>query len=211
MNASGQLPPWSRPPIWRACLVLTFVLTFAFGPGSAAAFSAGENEPLPEPRPLDRYEKIWTVSPFVAVTDLSGQVDDLTGRFVLTGFARFGEKDVVFLFDRTTLERFMLTPDQPRQGLELERIDQAADLKSARVVLRSGGRSVELTYDPAAVPDAGAAVSANMPFNPAAGGGNLNPGMGRPQMISGQPQVATEAPPPPPRRVIRRRAITAPE
>jgi hypothetical protein len=105
----------------------------------------------------------------------------------------------------------MLTPDQPRQGLELERIDQAADLKSARVVLRSAGRSVELTYDPAAVPDAGAAVSANMPFNPAAGGGNLNPGMGRPQMISGQPQVATEAPPPPPRRVIRRRAITAPE
>jgi hypothetical protein len=173
----------------------------------ASGVVAGEGEV--ERHEIDRYEKIWTVSPFVAVTDLSGQVDELSGRFVLTGFARFGEKDVVFLFDRSTLERFMLTADQPRHGIELDQIHHEGDLRTARVSLRSGGRSVELTYDPGAVPDAGMGATASMPQNPMAGG-NPNPGASRTQIVGGSPNASPDAPPPP-RRVIRRRAITAPQ
>jgi len=140
-------------PVPVACLTATAVLRAETGNG-------------PQARDLSRFETIWQKSPFVAVTDLSGQVDDLAGRFVLTGFARLGEKDVVFLFDNTTLERFQLSAGDIRQGLALESLRHEGDLKSVRATMASGGRTIELAYDPARVPDSGQQVQAGMPGMP---------------------------------------------
>lgn len=171
---------------------------------------------------VSRYQKIWEVSPFVAVTDLSGKVDDMTGRFVLTGFARMGEEPMAFVFDRTSLERFAITPTTPKHGLSLERIDFQGDTRSMRAVVRSGaGGTMELAYDPSAIP----AQAQPQPQPPQAGGGMPDRSQrGRPsdprsrgvppaspnQIIGGSPSVEEEAPPQP-RRVIRRRGIVAPE
>jgi len=163
----------------------------------ASASVSAESDLLLEPRDISRYETIWTRSPFVAVTDLSGQVDDLAGRFVLTGFARMGEQDVIFLFDRTSLERFKLTPGETRQGIALQSLQHEGDLKSVRATVASGGRSLELTYDPAQQPDGGPPMQ-QMPFmqgQPGQPGGQpvrVYPGQPGQPMQPGQPGMVQQ-------------------
>lgn len=144
-----------RFEIPTGCIAAILICTLATAPAS---------ELFAEPRDLSRYESIWTRSPFVAVTDLSGQADDLAGRFVLTGFARMGDKDVIFLFDRTSLERFSLTPGQARQGLSLQSLTHEGDLKSVRASVVSGGKTLVLAYDPQQQPDGAQPMAAAMPF-----------------------------------------------
>lgn len=191
------------------------------------------------PTDISRYQKIWDISPFVAVTDLSGQADDMAGRFSLTGFARMGEKDVVFVFDRTTLERFTLTVGETRSGVALQNLQHNGDLRSVRATLAIGGRTLEIGYDATATPESGSAAPVipghmqqghrGFPGQPQPGmppGGQPQPGMppgGQPQappmsnpnaIIGAPPATAAPNPAeqaPPPRRVIRRRAIVAPE
>ena len=224
------LPLWQCAVVWKLALGILW-MTSGVSPGEIPS----------GPTELSRYQKIWEISPFVAVTDLSGQADDLAGRFVVTGFARMGSKDVVFVFDRTTLERFALTPGETRNGVALQSLSHQGDLRSVRATLASGGRSLEISYDPASVPDA----NAGMPMVPGQMGqpqqqhrgypGQPQPHMGGAppgQSMPGQPATPATpsnpnaiigAPPstampgnggeaaPPPRRVIRRRAIVAPE
>lgn len=124
----------------------------------------GQSTPFPlgQRTELGRYEQIWRVSPFVAVTDLSGQADNLAGRYVLTGFARIGDREVVYVFDRTTLERFSLRLGQIRNGISLESLQHYGNLMTARATIRSGDRVVELRYDPTVLPDAGGQQPANV-------------------------------------------------
>ncbi len=178
---------------------------------------------LPPPRyPLDRYAVIWETSPFVIVTDLSGQNDELAGRYVITGFFQVGGKDVVLFFDRTSLERFPLSPGEQRNGLTLQSLQHQGDLNGLRAVLSQGGMTAELRYDPQAVPAVGAPgqvqaqpvhsppMPPGMPGSPGMPGqpatGQLVPG----QAMVGQP-VAVPEEQPAPRRIIRRRNIVAPE
>lgn len=171
---------------------------------------------LPPPRhSLDRYSIIWETSPFVIVTDLSGQNDELTGRYVITGFFQVGGRDVVLFFDRTTLERFALSPGEQRSGLTLQSLDHQGDLNGLQVVLNQGGMGTELRYDPQAVP----AASTGQPNSPMTQVQPMPPSIPVPpptgqnvpgQAMVGQPTVNSEQPPAP-RRIIRRRNIVAPE
>lgn len=174
-----------------------------------------------------RYETIWKISPFVAVTDLSGKVDDLSGRYILTGFARMGDKDVAFVFDRTTLERFPLTQGTPRSGLVLESLQHEGDLQSLRAKVSTGGRILELGYDASvtATPNKPGAQPAAQPTrsqqamhpqtpatNPQKPAATPPPAAtpSRNKMVGAAPTPPPEAPPAP-RRVIRRRGIVAPQ
>lgn len=202
---------------------------------------AALNAQVPEgPTPLSRYQKIWEISPFVALTDLSGQADEFSGRFALTGFARLGDKDVVFIYDRTTLERFALTPGQSRNGITLSALFHHGDLRTARASVQVAGREIEVTYDPSVTAAAQQQAAANPPvpgqltpqqiqqmqqmemMRRAQGQGGYPPGYGdfQPHGPQGAAPVNAiigappQAPPPPeeqPRRIIRRRAILAPQ
>lgn len=174
------------------------------------------NLELPPPQhPLDRYSIIWETSPFVIVTDLSGQNDELTGRYVITGFFQVGGRDVVLFFDRTTLERFALSPGEQRSGLTLQSLQHQGDLNGLQVVLNQGGMGTELRYDPQAVPAAGA----GQPHASITHNQQMPPGLPAPpptgqnapgQAMVGQPTI-NSGEPPAPRRIIRRRNIVAPE
>lgn len=193
-------------------------LFLAFATGLFGALQAAESDPgVLQRQPLEKYSAIWERSPFVAVTDLSGQVDDMTGRFVITGYARTGDQEMAFLFDRTSLERFSLRPGQERNGVNLESITHEGNLKTLSAKLNTGGKSLVLKYDPAAVPMSQPQPVAVPSQNP----GQDRRGRGQPSAqpttnTQNQNQVVGQAPaageiPPPPRRVIRRRGIVAPE
>lgn len=221
-------PKWSA----QAAQAIQAALVAACLLGWGSSFTQAE---IPSgPTDISRYQKIWDISPFVAVTDLSGQADDMAGRFAVTGFARLGEKDVVFVFDRTTLERFSLTPGESRAGVSLQSLNHQGDLRSVRATLATGGRTLDISYDPSIMPDS----TSGQPVIP----GQMHaqqahrgfPGQPQPHVQPGQPGIPPGAqtqqmqnpnaiigaPPPsavptqevpPPRRVIRRRAIVAPE
>lgn len=168
----------------------------------------------PVHHPLDRYALIWETSPFVVVTDLSGQQDELTGRYIITGFFQAGGRDVVLFFDRTSLERFSLSPGEERQGVTLQSLHHEGGLNGLRVVLNQGGRASDVGYDPQAVPSA----PQGAPGVPPGHAGPNRPGVPSPAgqgspgqaMVGGQPGVSGEERPTP-RRIIRRRNIVAPE
>lgn len=172
------------------------------------AAPAGGFEEFTQP-PLENFSKIWEVSPFVAVTDLSGQVDDTAGRFVITGFFRAGERDVVLLFDRTTLQRFALSPGDAKDGISLATVKHSGRIDDLRVTLSAGGPPVEIVYDAQAVPTAAANTGGPQPGMPQHAGQPV-PQPGVPQMNTPQPGQPPQTQPPP-RRVIRRRAIVAPQ
>lgn len=166
---------------------------------------------------LDRYALIWETSPFVVVTDLSGQQDELTGRYIITGFFQAGGRDVVLFFDRTSLERFSLSPGEERQGVTLQSLHHEGGLNGLRVVLNQGGRASDVGYDPKAVPMGPTNATAPPGAQPGHQGPNHtgappSAGQGTPgqTMVGGQPAVSGEERPTP-RRIIRRRNIVAPE
>lgn len=165
--------------------------------------------------PIERYKKIWEVSPFVVVTDLSGQEENTGGRFVITGFFRAGGKDVVFLFDRTTLERIALSPGETKNGITLSAVQHNGTIEGLRASVSTGGMPVEIVYDPKAVPNAMANISGQPqpPSMPPSTNPQPPPHLqqpGNPNTVRIQPGQSPHNQPPP-RRVIRRRAIVAPQ
>ena len=97
------------------------------------------DEWVPPPRGIDRYEHIWKTSPFVAVAEVNPQAESLASRYAVTGFARVGASEVVFLLDRKGLVRFSLSKDQPKNGVELVSLQNSGDLKTLGATIRSGG------------------------------------------------------------------------
>ncbi len=134
---------------------------------------------------ISRYEPIWKFSPFVVVTDLSGKADDLAGRYVLTGFARMGDKDVAFVFDRTSLERFTLVPGEAKNGLTLDSVHHQGNLSTLRAKISTAGRTLEIAYDASASP---VAATPAQPGNQPPRGRNTPP-----QQPNRQPAPNTQA------------------
>lgn len=154
------------------------IVWFALTLGSAAICfaDAPTGESSPE-RTLDRYTHIWTAKPFVAATVVTPQAESLVQRFAITGYAHFGGSDVVFLLDRTTLNRFTVTEQKSANGVDLLSVVEKADAGKLKARIRVGGEVAEIAYDVATAglgsmgenpvqppsPDGGMAVAPNIP------------------------------------------------
>lgn len=174
---------------------------------------ANANESFnPQDHTVERYEHIWTSSPFVAATESVAESQPLANRFALKGVAQIDGRDVVFLFDRTAIKEFSLTKDSTINEVQLVSVENGGTLETLKVRIKSGGEVGDLTYDknsipaPAAPSVASAIPNAN-PVPPMPSGGIPVP---PPQVASQNPSVQRPAGnngAPRPVRVIRRPKI----
>lgn len=97
---------------------------------------------------IKRYEHIWVQSPFVVETPVVQASSGLEQRFVLTGVASLNSTPVVFLFDRETQNRIMITPDSGKnpQGIKLLTVEPNADPRLARATIRRGAEQGTIRY-----------------------------------------------------------------
>lgn len=167
--------------------------------GGNAALMA--DEWVPPQRGIDRYAHIWKTSPFVAIAEVNPQSESLASRYAVTGFARVGESEVVFVLDRKGLTRFSLSKDQPKNGVELVSLQNSGDLKTLGATIRSGGEVAVIACD---VNAAAAGAQAAAPSKEAGAGNKV-------QVVraSAQPGAPGSETVPKPNRIIKRKPITA--
>ena len=159
--------------------------TFGLAAVSLHGFCAAEQFP-PSPPPIERYEHIWKVAPFVVATEVVKGPEPLSARFAVTGFAMVAGEPVAFLLDRAQLKSFPISKSRPNGDIQVVAINNPSDLRDLRVTLRAGAETGDLKYDPSAVPDQGprTTVAANVVPVPSAASAPV-------------PSQAAVSPPPP--------------
>lgn len=183
--------------------LLSRVFIFAMVLGSVMAQS--EN-PWTQPRDLSQFQFLLDRSPFSLPT--AEESSPLADRFSLTGAVAFDGEPVVFVLDKTTQERHMLskTPNQKNMGL-VEYLPDP-DPRHMRATIRVDGQIATISYVEGAV---------QQPQQPGQlpNVGMVSPNQAPPVLnVPGQPpQVMatgsqTQNPQAPPRRIIRRRIIS---
>lgn len=128
-------------------------------------FAHADDVWMPTQHELERYEHIWKAAPFIAATEVTPKGESIAQRFALTGFARLGESEVIFLFDRKSLSRFSVAKGSPQNGVELLAVAEKANINELGARIKAEGEVAEITYD-ASVAGAGeaAAVTSAVPI-----------------------------------------------
>jgi hypothetical protein len=182
------------------------VLIFSMVLGS---LMAQEADPWTLPRDFSRFQFLLDRSPFSLPT--AEESSPLADRFTLTGAVAFDGEPSVFVLDKTTQERHMLTKTPDKSNMSLVEYLPDPDARHMRATIRVDGQIATITY----------AESAAAPQQP---GLPQNTGMMPPQqnptavvnappgqvMANGAPNALQQQQPGqvPPRRVIRRRIIS---
>lgn len=172
-----------------------------FSSGVLADWSA------PDTHPIERYAHIWQSSPFVVATEITPGSEALANRFALTGAARIGESDIIFIIDRQTLKRFPVAQGKTENGVELVAIQRSDNIRQLSATIRSGGEMAEIRY------------ASDMPDISEAAVQTQQPARTRPQAVLAANNVisemhdatgveSAEEEPPARRRVIPRRRIS---
>jgi len=132
---------------------LVCLLTALTGPGGplSAAEPAGDNPFDPATVPVERYRAMWEKSPFVAETSAAPKSGGLAERYVLAGMASIQNEPVIFVLDRQSLSRLVVTRTPNPDGLALVSLDDGSAPKLARVTIRLGDEQGVIRYDPAAL------------------------------------------------------------
>lgn len=112
----------------------------------SASLVAGDWAPVQHG--IERYTHIWKSAPFTAASEVAAAGSPLAGRYAVTGFARVGGDEVVFLLDRKGLERFSVSKSRSSHGVELLALQETADLKDLKARIRVGGEIALVVYDP---------------------------------------------------------------
>ncbi len=188
-------------------------------PAEAAAEPAAEppeDELVPPPFPLSRYEALWKRSPF-QLESVAPPVESagLAQRYALTGLAEVGGEPIAFLMERSTQQRMMIKKGASEGGLTLVQVDVAADKYSnSTATVRQGAEVGVVKFDagppPMAVPGMAMPVPAPpqiQPGNPAAQAPGVPPQGQVPGMagqVAGVPQSPIPVPgsPVPPGTVV---------
>jgi len=181
--------------------LLSRVFIFAMVLGSVMAQS---ESPWTQPRDLSQFQFLLDRSPFSLPT--AEESSPLADRFSLTGAVAFDGEPVVFVLDKTTQERHMLskTPNSKNMGL-VEYLPDP-DPRHMRATIRVDGQIATISY-------VESAAQQPQPLPPNVGMVSPNqappvisvPGQ-PPQIVAGGSQP--QNPQAPQRRVIRRRIIS---
>ncbi len=177
----------------------------------AARAAANEDvEPWAAPRELSAFQSLLDRSPFSLPT--AEESSPLAERYALTGAVAIDGDPIVFIMDRTTQARHMLSKKVNEQNMSLVEYLPDPDARRMRATIRVGEEVATIAYvEPA--------NSEQPPTNPA-GPGNPVPAasgsvINAPAPVApGQPgapvvtQGGDQQTPQPPRRIIRRRIIS---
>lgn len=129
-------------------------------PDEPAAEPAAEPEDdlVPPPFPLARYEALWKRSPF-QLESVAPPVESagLAQRYALTGLAEVGGEPIAFLMERSTQQRMMIKKGASEGGLTLVQVDVATDkYANSTATIRQGAEVGVVKFDagpaPMAVP-----------------------------------------------------------
>ena len=166
---------------------------------------ASEGDPWAQPRELSKFQFLMDRSPFSLPT--AEESSPLADRFTLTGAVAFDGDALVFILDKTTQERHMLSKTPNKQSMALVEYLPNPDPRQMRATIRVDGQIATISYSEGA----------------AAGG--QPPGVGQPPQQNQMPTAIVNPPNAqslaagnnpamqqqqnvPPRRVIRRRIIS---
>lgn len=161
-----------------------------------AALASAETEPWLAPRNIEAFQALFSRSPFSLPT--AEESSSLTDRYMLTGAMVLDGEPMVFIFDRTTQLRQMLSKKPNDQGLSLIEYVPEPDSKSLRATIRAGTEVATLSFVSSPQDQAAGAVPAPMAMQEAPPA---------PQQMVGNPSPPQQNPPAQ-RRVIRRTVIT---
>jgi len=143
---------------------------------TATASPGGEAETgelfSPSVHQADRYQHIWKKSPFVTETPVVQQSGGLAERFALTGIAMLQNQPVIFVLDRQSLSRSVITKEPNPSGLALVSVQTNTDPKQSQATIRLGSEQALIHYDLAALQNVNqnpeAAAAKTTAANPAA-------------------------------------------
>jgi len=181
---------------------------------SCAALSPGneEAEPWAAPRELSAFQALLDRSPFSLPT--AEESSPLAERYALTGAVAIDGDPIVFVMDRTTQARHMLSKKANEQNMSLVEYLPDPDARRMRATIRVGDEVATIAY-------AEPANSEQPPVNPAGPGNPVPVASGSvinaPAPLPGAPgqpgapvvtQGSDQQTPQPPRRIIRRRIIS---
>lgn len=163
------------------------------------------------PRELSNFQALLDRSPFSLPT--AEESSPLADRFTLTGAATISGEQMVFIMDRTTQVRHMITKTPNAESLGLVEYLPDPDPRRMRATIRLGDQIATISFVEAAV-----APQLNAPGSPMTGQGAPMPAQGAPGSPTAPPVLAQPVPAinpgttqpgqQPPRRVIRRRIIS---
>ncbi len=146
----------------------------------------------PAAHPVERYQHIWEKSPFVTEAPVIQESGGLAQRFALTGVASLQNQPMVFVLDRQSLSRLVVTSVRNQQGLELVSVEGQGDPKQSTAIIRLGTEQAVIRYDLAALQSVNPS-----PENP-------SPAAAPQPVEAAVPQTRTTNSPPRALRVIRR-------
>lgn len=186
--------------------ILTMLLSAA---ASTALLAEDAPERWTQPRELGAFQFLLERSPFSLPT--AEESSPLTDRYAITGAVSINGDPLVFVMDRNTQERHMITKTTPKADVNLVEFLPDPDPRRMRATIRVNGQVATLSYsepgpDPNMMQGGHAAAMPQPVPQPMPGvppGGNIQPG------APGGPNMAVVNPgePQPPRRIIRRRII----
>lgn len=144
-----------------------------------------------EERDFAPFEFLLQRSPFSLPT--AEETSPLAERYCLTGAVEWGGKQQVFILDKATQQRHVVSPEGGTAGMVLLEFLPHPDPRRMQARVQIGGQVATISYaEAAAAENAAAPMPADQPHQIAQQAAQLTPGS-----------------PPPPRRVIRRRVIAA--
>ena len=124
----------------------------------AAPAAEPEDDLVPPPFPLARYEVLWKRSPF-QLESVAPPVESagLAQRYALTGLAEVGGEPIAFIMERSTQQRMMIKKGASEGGLTLVQVDVATDkYANSTATIRQGAEVGVVKFDagpaPMAVP-----------------------------------------------------------
>ena len=172
-----------------------------------------DSAPWLRPRVIENFKSLMDRSPFSLPT--AEETAGVADRFFLTGMATIDEKPVVFVFDKNTQNRLMLSKlegsENQSRDMLLE-VFQSPDPKNLRASVQIEGQRTEIRFsDTAFTSPAGEPMP--MPTQPGIPGQPMPPQPappGQQQANSQQPSIqqGNNSSSQQPRRVIRRRVIS---
>lgn len=115
---------------------------------------------------IGRYEHIWQQFPFVVETPVVPQSAGLEQRFVLTGVATLNSAPVVFVLDRRSLSRVIVTQTKNAQNIQLIAVQPNVDPQKASATIQVGTEQAVIHYDLAALQGADQASAKDNPVAP---------------------------------------------
>jgi hypothetical protein len=111
----------------------------------------------PESPSVERYQPIWTRSPFTVSSATPEEV--ASGKWVLVGLALSPDDPMVFILNRETQERRIITSSSTDKDFSIDSIDQQSDYLKSSVRLKTPTELITVRFDAALIAESAAAMA----------------------------------------------------